>query len=177
MSGSWYKSLRWNDVRFPATGLNPIGSAKPPTIDTDDGTLLFSGNSENSIAAAFQIDHGIKIGLLHPHIHYERTTAAAGNPSFSLEYKIKKIFHPSGNWVTFFDNGYSPVRDNIDAGWHNIQAFGYLDIKALDLIVSDMIMFRMTRHGDTDSYGGNIKLLEFDVHAQFESNGSVHEFG
>lgn len=51
----------WDDLRFPAQGINPAGAANAPTIDdvltSFPGTLLFAGNAENVIVGIAQMPH------------------------------------------------------------------------------------------------------------------------
>ena len=175
-SGKWYKRSLWNDFRFPAQGINPVGSAKPPTIDTDDGFLLFDAAAENIVCAGMQLDHGMDFAEIRPHVHWCKTSTGAGNVLLKLEYKAFKMFEVAGAWVTLAEVSAPMVAEPNLAEFHNMMLFGSMDIAGFEL--SDMIAFRLSRMGADvlDTYADDMKLLEFDVHYQRGRSGSIDEF-
>ena len=48
----------WEDLRFPASGINPLGAASDPSRSNVTGMLEFSGTADNLIAGAAQMPHG-----------------------------------------------------------------------------------------------------------------------
>ena len=63
-TNTMFSGTRWDDLRFPAQGINPAGAASPPTVDdtTFPGTLLFATNATNVIAGVAQLPHAWKRG-------------------------------------------------------------------------------------------------------------------
>lgn len=45
----------WEDLRFPAAGINPPGAVADPTRDTTDGRLVFSASADNIMAIQAQM--------------------------------------------------------------------------------------------------------------------------
>ena len=73
----------WDDLRFPAQGINPAGAIAPPDVSTDlaafPGTLEFSGTALNIITGVFQMPHTWQEGTeIHPHIHWMKAVSGAG---------------------------------------------------------------------------------------------------
>ena len=82
----------WDDLRFPAQGINPAGAIDAPTVDTTltafPGTLLFAGNAENVIAGIAQMPHAWAKGTpIRPHIHWAKTTGSASAISWVFYYR------------------------------------------------------------------------------------------
>jgi hypothetical protein len=60
----------WKDLRFPAQGINPAGSAAPPEVSTTTGMLMFDKAGTEIIAGVAQMPHGWKSASnVSPHVH------------------------------------------------------------------------------------------------------------
>ena len=72
--------------------------------------------------------------------------------------------------------GGTPDDDTADR--HLISSFGNSAVDMTGSEISDCILFEITRVGGDalDTYGADARLLEFDVHYQIDSHGSVGEF-
>lgn len=88
----------WDDLRFPAQGINPAGAASPPAVDevltSFTGTLLFSGSQENVIAGVAQMPHSwspgtwIESSMLCWQIRRQGATDAESGTARLLEFDI-----------------------------------------------------------------------------------------
>ena len=69
-----FEELYWDDLRAPATGINPVGQVSPPTVNSVDGSLVFDVN--NAVCVWFQMPYSWKIGSnLYPYIHCSKSTS------------------------------------------------------------------------------------------------------
>lgn len=172
-------SEKWDDLRFPASGINPAGSAAPPDIDNILGGLLFSASTEEIVSCLVQLPHSYKAGsTLKPHVHWTKTNTNSGNVVWQIKYK----------WAV--------IGKNIDADWTILSAFtpiATIDDPATDIVhmitplgeilgtdkkISDMLIFQLSRLPENinDTYGSDARLLEFDVHMLSDAVGSTAEF-
>jgi hypothetical protein len=170
----------WEDLRAPATAINPPGAVADPDVDVEDGCLLFAPNATEQIAIVVQMPHEWKEGTyIVPHVHWTKTTSAAGQVLFKLEYQIAgpgEVF--PGTWTELASNSLSVISlpDLDTANQHLITDFGQMDM--IGYRISAMIKFRLSRVGGDalDTYPADAKVLEFDCHYQVDSNGSRQEF-
>jgi len=170
--------VRWEDLRFPAQGINPIGSPAPASIDNGadyPGTLLFAGNQENIIAGVAQIPHAWKEGtILKPHIHWSKVTADGSGLAVGWEFRWK-VAEKGGVWSGWSAYGAHTLilGDNVSAEKHNLSSFP--DMTLTGYLVSCMIVWNLRRTGNTDAYNGQTRLLELDFHYQVDALGSTQE--
>jgi len=168
----------WEDLRFPASLINPLGATSPPSLDntvTDfPGTLLFAGNAENIIAGVAQMPHAWLPGSsLRPHIHWSKPVGSANAVSWEFYYRHLG-FPPdvAGAWV-------GPIAATITAGdptitdSHIISGFG--DISMTSRRESSMLCWQIRRQGGTDADAGTARLYEFDIHYQAHKTGTASE--
>lgn len=170
----------WEDAQFPAQAINPPGQASDPDRDATTGLLLFAAAGTELIYAFQQFSHSWKEGSnIVPHVHWAKTTNAAGNVAWNCKYRKVPIGEAWGDWV---DLGIQSVAvqgtPDIDtAGQQLINSWGELTI-ASDLSISDCILWEISRLGGdaSDTYGADAYLFEFDVHYQKDSWGSNQQF-
>jgi hypothetical protein len=169
----------WDDLRFPAQGINPAGAAAPPSVDdvltSYPGTLLFSGSAENVIAGVAQMPHAWKEGTaIKPHIHWSKPVGSANATDWVLYYRI--LGSPGdapGNWV-------GPVAGTIAAGSPTVSnemvitSFGPITMTGKK--GSCVICWNVRRLGNTDADSGTARFYEFDIHYQIDKFGSIPEF-
>jgi len=164
----------WDDLKFPAAGINPPGAASDPGRDTTDGRLSFSASAENIVAIQVQMPHNWKEGsAIYPHFHWSPTNTDTGNVLWQLKYKIANVNGTfPGAWTTL---------TKLDAGdgtsdQHQIAAFSAIPMTGYTL--SCMMLILLSRVGDdgTDTYNAACKLNEFDIHYQIDSFGSDEEY-
>lgn len=169
----------WDDLRFPASGINPTGAADAPAIDIVEanfpGSLLFSGTIDNIVGISAQMPHAWKIGtVIRPHIHWSMPTGTADAVTWELYYrKCGNVGETAGAWV-------GPIAGTLAAGspevtnQHCLTHFG--DIAMVGSLESAMLSFRLYRRGSTDAASGQARLLEFDIHYQRNKHGTTAEY-
>ncbi len=173
--------IAWDDLRFPAQGINPPGQVSDPDLEAATGMLLFDAAATNVIAGVAQMPHSWKEGtVIVPHVHWQKTTSAAGNVLWRFEYDT--IVNPGEVSPLTFANqidATTPVvgtPDNDTAGENLISSFGEVD--TTDKIISTCIFWKLSRVGGdaADTYGAAARLVEFDIHYQLDSRGSTAQF-
>lgn len=172
-------STVWDDLMFPATAINPAGAANPAGIDTDNGWFLFDSAATETISVIVQLPHRWKVGsTLYPHVHWHKTTAAAGNVRWQLEYKwagIGDVMDASFTPLTV-DTPIAATPDTNTAQKHLISS--WTGISAAGKGISSILVCRISRVGGAteDTYGADAALLQFDIHYEIDSLGSELEF-
>lgn len=166
----------WDDLRFPSQGINPPGQVNDPDIDID-GTLLFDEGRTELIAGIAQMPHTWVEGTaIKPHIHWMKTTSAAGDVVWQFAYRIADpgdVFPAFSDWITATP---APVSPGDVADTHGISSFGSLDMTGFK--ISCIIIWKLQRVGgdEGDTYGADAKLLEFDIHYRNHNYGSRQEY-
>jgi hypothetical protein len=170
--------LAWDDLRFPAQGINPAGSASPPDVDTTTfpGTLLFAHNQINSVAGIAQMPHAWAPGTaIRPHVHWAKTTSAAGGVVWEWAYSIANVtdvFPSMGDWAA----ATSSTGDDDTADKHSIDVLPELDMT--DKRESVCLVWHLRRNTDAaaDTYAAAARLIEFDIHYQSAKLGTTEEY-
>jgi hypothetical protein len=169
----------WDDLRFPAVGINPPGLISDPGLDTTNGCFLFDAAGTEAVVLSAQLPHAWNEGTsIVPHIHWQKTSSAVGNVLWRFEYKWAPI-----NEV--MDANFTPVdsdevvdgtQDTNTANKHLITSFGELDCTGRQ--ISDMLIIRVSRIGgdDLDTYDADARFLEFDIHYRIDAIGSAQQF-
>jgi len=170
-----FRSEYWEDLRFPAQGINPAGSAAPPTVDTSTfpGTLLFSGTGGNNIIAGVaQLPHEWKEGSeVRPHIHATRTTTSTDAVGWEFKYVVANANEVLGAY-TAWQTATESVISNV-AEKHGLWTFPAITMTGK--LISCMIIWQLQRN-TADAYNSNARLLELDFHYQIDTTGSSSEF-
>ena len=165
----------WDDLRFPATAINPPGQASDPDVEATTGLLLFAAAGTETIFALVQMPHSWKEGsVVKPHVHWQKTTSADGDVYWQLDYKKIPIGDVMDAEFTTL-SATTPVSgtpDNDTANEHLLTSFADIDMTGLTL--SDCLLCKLSRIGGNaaDTYGADARLLEFDVHFQINTLGS-----
>lgn len=161
--------IGWDDLRFPATGINPPGATSDPTRNTSDGLLDFSASAVNLVMGVAQMPHSWKEGTrVEPHIHWMVPNSNTGVVVWKFEYTVAKrneVF-PAYADITVL----APAPEV--ASRNGFTSFGHIDMEGKT--ASSVILWKLSRLGDnaTDTYGSVAKLLEFDIHYLVDSLGS-----
>lgn len=164
----------WEDIQFPAQGLNPPGAVSDPDRDTTDGTFLFDSASTEIVCGLAQMPHAWKEGsFIYPHVHWQATDTGAGNVLWRFEYDIANIH---GDFAGSYSNVDVLAAAHGTVAYNNVKSFPIIDMSGLTL--SCFIKWKLSRIGGdgTDTYGADARLLEFDIHYQIDSVGSGLEF-
>ncbi len=167
--GTGAETVGWDDLRFPAQSINPIGTIDAPTQDQTEtgfpGTLLFSGSRDDMIGGIAQMPHRWKrASLIRPHIHWSKTTGSANAVVWNLYLRV--IGNPgdvAGAWSTAYTAtivaGDQTVTNN-----HILSTFG--DVTMANLEESAVLAWRLYRRGSTDAEANTARLYELDFHIQ-----------
>lgn len=167
----------WDDLRFPATAINPPGVVSDPDWDTTKGGWLFAATGTETLFIIGQMPHGwLEGSVIVPHVHWERTTSAAGAVVWQLEYQWCPLGEAREAAVTVSADAAVATLASDVADVHQITSFG--DTATTGKQISDMLVMKVSRLGDdaADTYAADARLLEFDIHHQKDADGSVHEF-
>lgn len=164
----------WDDLRAPATAINPPGQVSDPDWDNTNGGWLFDPDGIEVLWIIMQLPHNWKEGTdLKPHIHWMPTTTNTGNVFWQIDYK----------WTNYLDTdaGTFSTLTVLDPGdgtalKHQIAAFLAMD--GTDKTISSMISIKLSRLGNqgTDTYTGDALLKEFDIHYEIDGFGSDEEY-
>ena len=176
-SGDAYPT--WDDMRFPATAINPPGQASDPDYDTTHGTLLFGATGEEVVFLVCQLPHNwLEGSVLKPHVHWAKTTSASGNVFWRLEYKwwANNAVRDAAYTALDVSTTVNGTPDTDEAEKLLISSFGEIDGTGYE--ISDMLVFRLSRQGGeaADTYGADAELAEFDIHYQHWGEGTTLEF-
>jgi hypothetical protein len=170
-----YQDTFWEDLRFPTQGINPLGTAAPPAIDTSDpygGTFLFDAAGTDVIAGIAQMPHEWKAGTaIHPHIHWMPTDANAGDVAWRLSYQIADINEDFPGVLT--TAGIEIDAADGSAVKHQIHFLTNIDMTGYK--ESCIMVWKIERVGGdlSDSYGADARFLEFDIHYEISKPGTT----
>ena len=173
------ENVAWEDLRFPATGINPPGSASDADVDNADtpwiGTLLFAAGSTELVCGIAQMPHSWKEGSnIKPHIHWAPTNNNTGDVLWQFDYMIANV-----NGV--FPGSYTTLQKlaSADENLNKHQIIGFDEIDMTGYALSCVILWRVSRIGGgdvSDTYGADARLIEFDIHFQVDGDGSRQEY-
>lgn len=166
----------WDDVKFPATAVNPPGGVGSPGRDTTDGRLLFDANATEIVYIADVFPHtGKENSVIRPHVHWQKTTSATGAVYWRLRYKQWNIGNTEPAWSAYIP-GALRTTDTNTAGQALVTSFG--DIATTGWKQGSSILFELTREGGnaSDTYGADAKMHQFDYHIFNDRVGSASEF-
>jgi len=163
----------WDDLRAPASAINPPGGVSDPTRDTVTPGLLFSAGSDEIVHIIMQMPHSWLEGSeIRPHVHWAPTNTNTGSVVWQLEYQVVGIGDAIGSWSTL------SVTDPADGtdGKHQLASFSGISMTGHTL--STILLCRLSRLGTdgADTYNDDARLLEFDIHYQIDGLGSIQEF-
>lgn len=171
---------RWDDLRFPSQGINPPGAAADPDLETTTGLWLFAAAGTETLAGVAQLPHAWKEeSTIKPHVHWQKTTSAAGNVLWRLDYEVVANGAVAPMAYGSQIDSASPVSGTPDGDTANevlITSLGDIDMSGK--LISCLILWKLSRIGGdaSDTYGADARLLEFDIHYEIDSRGSIQEF-
>lgn len=170
---------RWDDLRFPAQGINPSGAAADPGVDDDTGLLVFSGTLDNTIAGVAQMPHTWQAGTaVHPHLHLRFPTSASANTRWSFGYDIANALedftNASGTYTalsTITVANPANVNKSVVAGFGDLDMTGFRE--------SAIILWKISRLAFSDGVDDDTNdclLMEFDIHFLSNKDGTLVEY-
>lgn len=165
----------WDDLKAPATAINPPGAEADPDVSTATGLLLFDADATELCFIAMQMPHGwVQGSVIVPHVHWHKTTSAAGTVAWRLRYRYANPGAVLSAWSDPITATDTFISDDDTAEKHAISTFG--DVQYTDGKISMMWVFELARVGSGDTYAADAELLEFDVHYQISQPGSGQQW-
>lgn len=176
-SNPLFREPTWEDLRFPAQGINPVGGAAPPAVGTT-GLLEFSGNVDNIIGGFAQMSHmWVEGSTVRPHLHLIVPASNAGtNSRWLFEYNRGNL---EGDFELAYKSFYSlpvvtaPNPERVTK--HLLVEFGNLPMSGYTH--SAGIQWQITRLSNSDALDddtGIWVLAEFDIHYQLDRTGTFY---
>lgn len=170
----------WDDLRFPAQAINPIGQTNAAGVDTTEsdfpGTLLFDNVTSEICCGVAQMSHRWRAGTnIRPHIHWSKSTSASGGVVWHLYYRLINRQAAPEDWIGPVV-GTDVLTDGDTANAETITTFGDIDMSGRS--PSTMIAWRLYRMPDesADTYAADARLFELDFHFRVGSQGTGLEF-
>jgi len=160
----------WGDLRFPA-GVAGRNGADPADVSATMGYLLFSNVIDEDAYYQIEMPHGYVLGTdLEVHIHWAKSTSAAGDVLFRLSYECADRGETFGNSLsTTIDLAY--FIDDDDTAFKQAIAEVTLTDPGFSGI-SGMCITRLWRDVSGDDYAADAIVYEFGVHYQTDQPGS-----
>jgi len=163
----------WEDMRAPATAINPPGQESDPDWDNTNGGWLFDADGIEILWIVLQVPHAYKEGsAIYPHVHWQPTSTNGGDVLWRIDYKWTNIDATDAGSAT-------PLEITPTAGGtalkHQQDSFAAID--GTGKTISSIISVKLSRMGndDDDTYTGDALLKEFDIHYQIDTVGSRSE--
>lgn len=170
----------WDDLRFPAQAINPIGQTAAAGVDTTEsafpGTLLFDSTTPEICCGVAQMSHRWRAGTnIRPHIHWAKSTSASGGVVWHLYYRIINRQAAPEDWVGPI-TGVDVLTDGNTANAESITTFGEINMNGRS--PSTMVAWRLYRmpEDEADTYAADARLYELDFHFRVGSQGTGLEF-
>jgi len=159
----------WEDLRFPATAINPAGAPSAMVFDQTNLGFTASAAGTTTVAVIAQLPHSWKTGSnLHPHFHWEPTDTGAGDVVWNIEYKWTNIEDTEpATWT------YSQVIDPADGTAFKHQLVDLPEMDATGKTLSSVISIKISRGGGHtgDTYAADALMKEFDIHYEISQIG------
>lgn len=160
----------WEDLRAPATAINPPGQASDPTWDNTNGGWLFDNTGTEQLWVILQIPHAWKVGSsIYPHIHWMPTTATTNYGVWQIDYKWTDIDEVDAG---SFTNSTALAYGNNNALEHILDSFAA--ISGAGHTISSTVTVKISRTS-AGNYTGDMLLKEFDIHYEIDTMGSKTE--
>lgn len=165
----------WDDLRFPASQLGRPASNSAQLNDSYfSGQVLdfTSGNKDQTVQFNAQMPHSWQEETdVDLHLHTTGSLDATGTVQWVGTYTWASI---DASFATEID--FSVTQDvSVGDDWHMFADL--VDITGDDQFFSSMLIMSVTRQGTSasDTYGGDIHLLEADLHYISDTVGSREE--
>lgn len=166
----------WDDLRFPAQAINPPGGVNDADVETTTGLLLFDAGTTEIAMGVAQMPHAWdEETAINPHIHWQKTTSAAGNVLWRLEYEIVANGGVAGmDYPNVLSNSVVVAGTPDDNTANRVLITSFDEIDMTGFPISSLVLWRLSRIGGDalDTYGADARLIEFDIHYRVNTFGS-----
>jgi hypothetical protein len=159
----------WDDLRAPATAINPPGLVSDPTFDSTNIGWLFDPSSTEILFIILQMPHSYSEGTnIIPHVHWESTDSNVGTVKWRLEYKWTNVGDIESGSYTAID-----ITPSTDGNSLKSLISGFGEISKTGARISSILSVKLSRIGGDDTYTGDALLKEFDIHYEKNTIGSL----
>jgi len=164
----------WDDLRAPASSIPLQGQSGDPDADVD-GTLLFDNSVAEQVGIIFQMPHAWKSTNVKFHVHWSKSTDAAGDVEWEMRSRIFNNNTVPGAWSSWVA---ATTRSKAIASDQTVLIDGWAETDMTGLIGSCMISIQLRRNPDAtdDTYAADARLWEADLHYQHYGLGSQEEY-
>jgi len=165
--------ISYEDLRAPATAIKVPGIASDPVYDTARIGYSFLSNKTEILHLIMQIPHEYLEGsTIYPHIHWQPTSANAGNVRWAMDYKWTNIDAVEDTNFTSLEVIFSSQST---LNKHLVSYFPA--ITGTGKTISSILSIKIYRTGGSggDTYPDTALLKEFDIHYKIDSFGSAQE--
>jgi hypothetical protein len=164
----------WDDLRAPASAIPIRGQTGDPDTDAD-GSLLFDAGTVEQIAIIYQMPHSWDSTGIRPHIHWQKTSDAAGDVVWQMRYRVwnnNDIVPDFGAWTT------ATIRSQTIAADQTTLIDGWAEIDMAGKRGSCLVNMQIRRKADdaADTYAADCKFWEADIHYRRFGLGSEKEY-
>jgi hypothetical protein len=138
--------------------------------------LLFDDAAVEVVFFAAQMPHGWDSSVaIRPHVHWCKTTSAAGDVAWGLKWRSASIGQTFSDQAADYVLSSPSVADEDTADHHALSSFEFPVIIGRP---SHMFLFELARVADdeSDTYAADAKFLEFDLHYLAGAAGTINEF-
>lgn len=170
LKGQLEYDIVWDDLRSPAVSISPVPGFAADR--DDDGSLLFDTTIVEQAATLKQMLHSWKLeSYVIPHVHWGKTTDAAGDVEWEYRYRIINEGQIPPAWSSWI--GATGRSQTIGADQtHIVDTFPELDMTGVELSAMISVQLRRNVDHEDDNYGADARLWEFDIHYQRDGLGS-----
>lgn len=171
-------SIGWEDLRAPATAVNPQGIIDAPSYNDTHVGYEFNETTDKRIDIVFQLPHGWKKGTnSRPHVHVRPLGNQSGNVVWQLHTSWSNSF---GQQPAFTITNTNMVITNTIGNVILKEYIVSLGNSVPNVLSneSSCVKYKLIRAASTteDNYANSILLDEFDMHYQHEKAGSPNEY-
>lgn len=169
------------DLPGPATAINPPGNEADMGRDTSTGWLTAAHNATQLVFQSYQLPHGFvenhsggTFGRFEPHVHWHKSTSAAGTVAWRLRYRWA---NPGAAWTAWSDPitvTVPSISDSDTAGTHALTSFGNITLAGAK--ISACILCEVARVGSGGTYGASVFVTDIDAHVTINAPGSVQSY-
>jgi len=164
----------WDDLRAPATAIPLRGQSGDPDPD-EDGTLLFDDTTAEQISVIYQMPHAWDSTPIRPHVHWGKTTDAAGDVVWEYRHRIfnNNTIPPAwSSWIA------ATTRSQTIGSDQTCLVDGFAEIDMTGKIGSCILSTQYRRNPDAagDTYAADARLWEADIHYRSHGQGSEEEY-
>ena len=168
----------WDDLRVSIASARVPTAAPPNWAQVNDdgaastGVFAYHFDDGENVFFTVQFPHSYREGSsITPHIHFQTTTDVdpADNFKIGLEYQWVNINDDMPTDTTIITKDISTGVDSL--GKHQIGAFD--EVSGTGKKISSVMLCRLYRAAaDSDNYGGQVIITDFDIHYQKDTHGS-----